>query len=543
VLNTIDTGNTFEIGKRRGIRLGLRSRSAVHGEGQADRSCVEPKSATATTTTYRRGRHAARTAGIQSQSDFGVFTSARAQADPVSDLEDTEALGSGELTTRGRGLLVSEPGSRANGRTGTRPPMDGSDGDGFRRLGSTIPRRRIAPSVDHPRFRDDHAYVSGGVLVAKLAEALWTGGSVLDPDLFYPVEQVVLTARLARVGTPVGASGRHGRIRSRVQDLISVWAPMANAVRSHSRFSEPRAYDSVKQLLCPFGTSPSGPDFPSSPCDALSGVSPSEPSSVARGHFGSRQSTFLRVLRTFTPRRIRASHRPKQRRERRDALSPRPVRGARAEQSSQLSSAIQRIDHRLRQGRRARRDTTAVLAGGLTIDRIAAVRRSYPRDAREPAWRADAAARSESRSPRADLGSRGPRAKAQTVLCSAQPPLPILDRHRWKCDASRRGRGRHHYLSQSAAQEQHRRQMRAAPYGSPPRTCFRLLLRRCRRALADCTSDPIDSCRCSARKASGRAVRRRTPLRLRGLAQTPSCNGCRVGQRIEDLSTRALGPR
>jgi hypothetical protein len=57
------------------------------------------------------------------------------------------------------------------------PPTDGS-----------------TPSVDQPRFVDDHAYVTNGVLVSRLQEGLWQGTS----DLPEPTRHVVIAGALTQ---------------------------------------------------------------------------------------------------------------------------------------------------------------------------------------------------------------------------------------------------------------------------------------------------------------------------------------------------------
>ena len=127
-------------------------------------------------------------------------------------------------------------------------------------------------SLDQPRFHDEHAYVSGGVLVARLPEALWPTGLVVAPSSLGRVEQVVLAGNLVRVGAQWELQHLVTGVRDPLQSLLSIVArigPQGGQPVCQSA----TAYLATRRRLCSFVDIASGPDSPSSTFDAFSGGS------------------------------------------------------------------------------------------------------------------------------------------------------------------------------------------------------------------------------------------------------------------------------
>jgi hypothetical protein len=126
-------------------------------------------------------------------------------------------------------------------------------------------------SVDQPRFRDDRAYVSGGVLVAHIVEALWPAALVLAPDALTPVEQVILTGHLVQFGGGWELQNGVGGLREKLSDSLRVAARYPSPVDPSQPICKfPGVYQGLKLQFCEYADIASSPDSPSSPCDALS---------------------------------------------------------------------------------------------------------------------------------------------------------------------------------------------------------------------------------------------------------------------------------
>jgi hypothetical protein len=140
-------------------------------------------------------------------------------------------------------------------------------------------------SLDQPRFHDEHAYVTGGVLVARLPEALWPTGLLPEPSSLGRVEQVVLAGNLVRVGEQWELQHLVTGVRDPVQGLLSIIAritPQGGPIICQSAAE----YQMARRRLCAFVDIASGPDSPSATCDAISGGSVLEAKQALLGGIG-----------------------------------------------------------------------------------------------------------------------------------------------------------------------------------------------------------------------------------------------------------------
>jgi hypothetical protein len=130
------------------------------------------------------------------------------------------------------------------------------------------------PSTYQPRFCDERAYVSGGTLVAKLADALWPGGLNLAPAWMMPIHGAVVAGRLSEDAQGAwrlddGVVG----FRFQVADAL-VWVARWTIDNNQPVCSQASRYRSSKEGICSSLDIASGADSPSFTCDALSwGVS------------------------------------------------------------------------------------------------------------------------------------------------------------------------------------------------------------------------------------------------------------------------------
>lgn len=142
-------------------------------------------------------------------------------------------------------------------------------------------------SLDQPQFHDDHAYVSAGVLVAHLPQALWPTGMPAAPSSLHTVEQVVLAGNLVRVGEQWELQHLVIGVRESVQNALSIGGRIALPGGQTLCQSEVE-YPLYKKQLCSFVDIALGPDSPTSPCDALSGGSVAEAKQAVLGGIGAR---------------------------------------------------------------------------------------------------------------------------------------------------------------------------------------------------------------------------------------------------------------
>ena len=128
------------------------------------------------------------------------------------------------------------------------------------------------PSPDEPRYRDDHAYVSGGVLVAQFLEAQWTPALPNVPNALYQVHGVVLAGSLTRVGMGWELQNVMAGGRTALPDVFLVAAEFPDLLGGMTvpTCQVPVDYVAEKRNTCPFVDIASVSDSPSAPCDAVS---------------------------------------------------------------------------------------------------------------------------------------------------------------------------------------------------------------------------------------------------------------------------------
>jgi hypothetical protein len=127
-------------------------------------------------------------------------------------------------------------------------------------------------STDQPSFHDDQAYVSGWVMVAHLPEVLWGTGTDLAPDHLDRFRQLVLTARLVQVQEQKWEL-REGMWGARMpfhDALLSKGLETSFSSSNKVICQFKSEYEMWKSQVCSYVDIASGPDSPSSPCDALS---------------------------------------------------------------------------------------------------------------------------------------------------------------------------------------------------------------------------------------------------------------------------------
>lgn len=251
-----------DAGRPRYLDIGFDLDTTCTGEGEST-SCVEPPWAT--------GDHTDGVGGIDNA--FGQIWWLKG-TDPHVTNATTFAL-----LVRVRGysgepsddkvevsLYVGRLASRDTGPAG--PLWDGSDRwDILPELLETSSDAE-APGLDAPRFRDVSAYVSGGVLVARFADALWTAGWKTVPLI--PVHQVVLSGSLTQ-----GAGGWQlqnvvAGMRIGVTDALTYGAQFPDSVTGIPVCQVEADYMKLRNNLCPFVDIASVSSSPSAPCDAIS---------------------------------------------------------------------------------------------------------------------------------------------------------------------------------------------------------------------------------------------------------------------------------
>jgi hypothetical protein len=142
-----------------------------------------------------------------------------------------------------------------------------------------------AYSLDQPRFHDEHAYVTRGVLVARLPEALWPTGLLQEPSSLGRVEQVVLAGNLVRVGAQWELQHLVTGLRDPVQGLLSIIARIT-LQGGPTLCQSATQYQMARRRLCAFVDIASGSDSLSATCDAISGGSVLEARQALLGGIG-----------------------------------------------------------------------------------------------------------------------------------------------------------------------------------------------------------------------------------------------------------------
>jgi hypothetical protein len=143
----------------------------------------------------------------------------------------------------------------------------------------------VTYSLDQPLYHDDHAYVSKGVLVARLPEARWPTGLAVAPSSVGRVEQVVLAGNLVRVGARWELQHMVTGLREPVSELLAIMGRLSPQ-GGQPICQSAAEYESAGRRLCTVVDIALGPDSPSTPCDALSGGSVLEAKQALLGGIG-----------------------------------------------------------------------------------------------------------------------------------------------------------------------------------------------------------------------------------------------------------------
>jgi hypothetical protein len=168
----------------------------------------------------------------------------------------------------GLGLVPREDGGREDGGSDLR--WDGNDRWNVLAEMLASPADGGVPSVDNPRFRDDHAYVSGGMLVAQFREALWTPGASYAPHALVPVHHLILAGSLVHVGQGWELQNLVAGMRVALNDALTWVAQLPNLGSGNPTCQSQDAYSNAKRNICPFVDIASDPGPASAPCDAIS---------------------------------------------------------------------------------------------------------------------------------------------------------------------------------------------------------------------------------------------------------------------------------
>jgi hypothetical protein len=163
----------------------------------------------------------------------------------------------------GRGLAP-------RGDGGSDPLWDGNDRWNIMREMLVPSHDGGAPSVDEPQFHDDRAYVSGGVLVARFAEALTTPSLDFEPNLLVRVHQVVLAGSLTQVDGQWALQNVSGGERIGLNEALTVGAVFRDIMTNTLTCTLDADYQMLRQNLCPNLDVAAVSDSPSAPCDAMS---------------------------------------------------------------------------------------------------------------------------------------------------------------------------------------------------------------------------------------------------------------------------------
>jgi hypothetical protein len=146
--------------------------------------------------------------------------------------------------------------------------------------------------LDQPQYHDDHAYVSGGVLGARLPQAMWPTGLAAAPSALHLVEQLVFAGNLVQVGEQWEMPHLVIGVRERVQDGLALGARFSRSTGSPPTCQSALAYQMFKTLACSLVDISAGPDSPTAPCDALSGGSVVEAKQAVLGGIGPRAELY-----------------------------------------------------------------------------------------------------------------------------------------------------------------------------------------------------------------------------------------------------------
>jgi hypothetical protein len=128
-------------------------------------------------------------------------------------------------------------------------------------------------NVDQPKYRDDHAYVSHGILVAHFPELLRPAGLLSMPSVLSVSTRAIVTGHL--VQTSDGSWEIENGIteeRDPLTETLRIFArdpPLGNLSGSYACQSAV-TYKTLWMELCPYADVSSRADGLSSPCDALS---------------------------------------------------------------------------------------------------------------------------------------------------------------------------------------------------------------------------------------------------------------------------------
>ncbi|HLK40945.1 MAG TPA: hypothetical protein VKU41_29545, partial [Polyangiaceae bacterium] len=126
------------------------------------------------------------------------------------------------------------------------------------------------PDIDHPGFCDEHAYVTGGILVSRADYHLGPGFLILAPTYLAPAHHLVVAGRIA-----IGDAGLWELqdldvgFRTSLEEAI-VYFSQADMGNGQPRCSDPQAFLQVKQAICPQADITIDPSPPTTPCNAVS---------------------------------------------------------------------------------------------------------------------------------------------------------------------------------------------------------------------------------------------------------------------------------
>jgi hypothetical protein len=133
------------------------------------------------------------------------------------------------------------------------------------------------PSVNEPLYRDDKAYVAGGMLVAHFSKALWSPLLAFAPYQLLPATQVVLAGALTNLSGLWQLQDATVDMRIRFNDLLASLAHWRdNVAPGEVACENVIEYQTVRDTVCPLVDIASIPGASSAPCDAISTAVPFE---------------------------------------------------------------------------------------------------------------------------------------------------------------------------------------------------------------------------------------------------------------------------